>query len=56
MPIIKLFDSQKEITRSDVENALGIGSTSAIKTLKEMQNKDLIVKVGDGRLTRYIMK
>ena len=56
LPVLKLFDKQKEITRSDVEEALGVGTTHAVNMLKEMLTKDLIKKVGSGRLTRYIVK
>lgn len=56
LPILRLFEKQKEITRSDVENALGIGTTYAINMLKEMLDKELIKKVGNGRLTRYVVK
>lgn len=56
LPILRLFEKQKEITRSDVEEALGAGTTHAINTLKEMLDKDLISKVGNGRLTRYVAK
>lgn len=56
LPILGLFEKQKEITRSDVEHALGIGTTYAINMLKEMQDKELITKVGNGRLTRYVVK
>ncbi len=56
LPILRLFEKQKEITRSDVEEALGIGTTHAINMLKEMLGKELIKKVGSGRLTRYMVK
>ena len=56
LPILRLFEKQKEITRADVEQALGSGTTHAINMLKEMQEKELIVKVGSGRLTRYVVK
>lgn len=49
LPILGLFKSEKEITRFDVENVLGIGTTYAINMLKEMQEKELIKKVGSGR-------
>lgn len=42
---------QKEITRSDVEGVLGIGSTYAINLLKEMQENNLIKKLGNGKKT-----
>lgn len=56
LPILRLFEKQKEITRSGIEEALGIGTTHAINMLKEMLDKDLISKVGNGRLTRYMAK
>lgn len=55
-PILRLFEKQKEITRSDVEKALGVGTTHAVNTLKEMLEQELIKKVGSGRLTRYVVK
>lgn len=56
LPILQLFERQKEITRSDVEEALGVGTTHAVNTLKAMLSKELIIKVGSGRLTRYVVK
>jgi ATP-dependent DNA helicase RecG len=56
LPILQLFEKQTEITRIDVEEALGVGTTHAVNTLKEMLSKDLIKKVGRGRLTRYVVK
>lgn len=55
MPIFRLFENQQEITRSEVEIALGSGSTYAIKVLKEMLEKQLIRKVGSGKLTKYVL-
>jgi ATP-dependent DNA helicase RecG len=56
LPVLRLFEKQKDITRNDVEEALGVGTTQAVNTLKEMLSKNLIKKVGRGRLTKYIMK
>lgn len=56
LPVLELFEKQKEITRSNVEEALGVETTSAINTIKEMLKKELITKVGSGRLTRYRLK
>ena len=56
LPILKLFEKQKEITRNDVEEALGVGTTHAVNLLNEMQAKDIIKKVGSGRLTRYVVR
>lgn len=54
LPILNLFTQQKEFTRKDVEDVMGIGTTHAINIIKEMINKDLIKKVGKGKKTRYI--
>lgn len=56
LPVLKLFENQKEIIRSDVEKVLGIGTTHAINILKEMLEKELVQKLGSGRLTRYVAK
>lgn len=56
LPVLNLFEKQKEITRHDVEEVLGSGTTHAINTLREMLNKDLIRKIGEGRLTKYMAK
>jgi ATP-dependent DNA helicase RecG len=54
LPILRLLEKQTQITRIDVEEALGIGTTHAINTIKEMLDKKIIKKVGNGRLTRYV--
>ena len=51
-----LIKTHKDITRNDVEKVLGVGTTHAVNTLKEMLDKDLIKKVGSGRLTKYVVK
>ncbi len=56
LPILKLFEDKKEITRTDVEQALGSGTTHAINMLKEMQEKEFITRIGSGRLTKYVVK
>ena len=56
LPILRLLEKKKEITRNDIEEALGVGTTHAINMLKEMQEKELISKVGNGRMTKYVMK
>lgn len=54
--ILRLFEKKQEITRNDIEKALGVGTTHAINILKEMQEKEIISKVGNGRMTKYVMK
>lgn len=56
LPILKLFRQQKELTRKDVEDAMGIGTTHALNTIKEMIENNLIKKIGRGKNTRYIKK
>lgn len=56
LPVLRLFEKQKEIIRADVEEVLGVGTTYAINILKEMLDKELIKKVGNGKLTRYVLK
>ena len=56
LPILNLFETQRDINRNDVEKKLEVGTTHALNMLKEMLDKDLIKKVGSGRLTRYVVK
>lgn len=56
LPILRLFEKHKEISRNDVEKVLGVGTTYSINILKEMLEKELINKVGNGKLTRYVVK
>ncbi|KAF0092036.1 MAG: putative transcriptional regulator [Fusobacteria bacterium] len=55
-PILNLFEKRKEIVRGDVEKSLNIGTTYAINLLREMLDKDLIVKKGSGKNTKYTAK
>jgi len=56
LPIINLFKEQNEITRKDIERVMGIKSTHAINTIKEMIDEGIIKKIGKGKNTRYIKK
>jgi ATP-dependent DNA helicase RecG len=55
-PVLALFDhhNYREITRADAEKVLGVGTTQAVNTLRDMLDEELIRKVGNGRLTRYV--
>lgn len=55
-PVMELLENKESISRSEVEEALGSGSTHAIKILGEMLDKNLLEKVGRGKLTKYIAK
>jgi len=48
--MIKMTDGDK------FENNRSLITTHAVNTLKEMLSKDMIKKVGSGRLTRYVVK
>ena len=54
LSILELFSQQKEFTRKDIEDAMGIGTTHALNIIKEMIENNLIEKVGKGKATRYI--
>ncbi len=54
--MLYLLVTQKEITRSDVENTLNIGTTHTIHLLKNMLEKGLIIQHTYGKLTRYVAK
>lgn len=47
LPIVNLFKKQNKITRKDVERIMGIKSTHAINTIKEMLNEGIIEKIGN---------
>ena len=52
--ILQLFDHAKEITNSDVGEALNIPSRSAVRYLEELEQEGKIRQVGDiGRGVRY---
>ena len=52
--ILELFSGKKEITNSDVGDALAIPSRSAVRYLEELEQEGKIRQVGDvGRGVRY---
>jgi ATP-dependent DNA helicase RecG len=54
--ILDMFLSTEIIRRQDVEKQLNISQPMAIKYLKKLVEKQVIVKVGNGKNTRYILK
>ncbi len=54
--ILDLFASKREITRGDVEEALGLTKYPAIRILRALLDKDKIEVVGVGKATKYILK
>ena len=53
--VISLIKSKNNVTRADLQNELGIGSTAIWKLLKKMTEKRLIQKVGSGNYIRYAL-
>lgn len=54
--VLMLFDTQKTITRSIVQEQLGCSQTTAINTLREMVKNGLLLKSGGGMNTVYYKK
>ncbi|MCL2129605.1 MAG: putative DNA binding domain-containing protein [Treponema sp.] len=52
--IISLFERQTEITRNDVEAALGVSQAMAVRHLRKLIDKEEIQSIGGGKKTRYI--
>ena len=53
--ILGLFTSKREITRSDVEEALGLTKYPAIRILRSLLDKGKIEVIGIGKSTRYVL-
>ena len=53
--VMKLARKQKSITREDVESLLNISQSSSVRLLKQMIEKRLIVKDGNGKNSRYCL-
>ena len=54
--VIRLFDTQKTITRGLVQEQLGCSQTTAINTLSEMVRKGLLGRIRGGMNTAYYKK
>lgn len=54
-PLIGLFEERDEIVRRDVERALNIKTTQALKIINELVEENVLIKVGVGKNTRYRM-
>lgn len=51
--IMKYLDDQETITRADVEQISGISTASAARVLKKMLQHGELIKIGEGKNTRY---
>jgi ATP-dependent DNA helicase RecG len=48
-----MFDKQPEITRNDVEAALGVSQAMAVRHLRGLLDKEAVQVIGGGKNTRY---
>lgn len=51
--VLQLAESQNFITRAEIEILLGSSSSTASRVLKQMVEKNLLVRCGKGRIVRY---
>ena len=54
--VLNCIRGNGDISRREIEELLGIKTVTAIRLLRKMQDQDLIVAVGQGRNTRYVLK
>ncbi|MCK9253501.1 MAG: putative DNA binding domain-containing protein [Clostridiales bacterium] len=54
--ILEYMHQHGSATRKDLEQHIGLGTTRTIMLLKEMLTNKMIVKIGNGKKTRYLLK
>lgn len=54
--IVKYLKKNKIVSRKEIEGLLGLGTTRTAALLKDMISRGLVVKTGNGKLTRYSLK
>ena len=54
--VLHFIELQGEASRSDIENYLGISTSTAIRLMKKLINRGLIQSVGKGKNVRYTVK
>lgn len=54
--ILHLFSFAKEISTSDVMEALNVSRATAVRRLAEMINQGFLLQIGEGKATRYCLK
>lgn len=54
--VLDIFLTKETIKRSDIEKLLSISQPMAVKHLKNLLDKDAIMKIGNGKNTRYRLK
>lgn len=56
MKILGLIEEKTEIARKDVENILNVSQTMSGRVLKRLVNENILVKKGNGKNIRYILR
>ena len=53
--ILGYLKEHRSITRKDAEALLGVSSATAVRVLRKMAERKVLLRLGDGRNTRYIL-
>jgi len=51
--ILELFVKKESIRNDDVEDSLGVSDATATRYLQKMEDKKLIVQIGEGSASHY---
>ena len=52
--VLKLFDGNKQLTRAEVEEKLGVSYATAVRILAKLVEQKRIIRIGNTRNTKYI--
>lgn len=53
--ILGYLKEHQSVTRKDAEALLGVSSATAVRVLRKMAERKVLLRLGDGRNTRYIL-
>ena len=53
--IIRYLEEHHSIVRKDAESLLQVSSTTAVRILKKMADRKMLLRLGEGRNTHYIL-
>ena len=51
--IVSMFETQETITRKDIETALNVSQSTAILIIRELVERGILVKIGNGKYSCY---
>ena len=52
--VLRLFDGNKQLTRAEVEEKLGVSYATAVRILAKLVEQKRIIRIGNTRNTKYI--